>query len=305
MNHPTVLLLGGGGFLGRALATHLCRKGGSVHIVGRSPVCNLDKNMVFHQGSMADSVLVETVLPQCEVVIHLASGTTPGSSAGKPVAEADTNIVPTLRFLDTFRNCGNRRMIFVSSGGTLYGNPETVPVNEKHALRSLSYHGAGKIAIEAFLQAFAYDSGKQVTILRPANVYGPGQSMRQGFGFIRTVFEHLRLGTEMNIWGDGTVVRDFLYIDDMLRSIEAVINADPHTDVYNVGYGKGYSLNAVIQTVEKVCGRTLQVRYSPARQVDVRKVVLDCARIREKLGWQPETSLEEGIRLTWQWMLRQ
>lgn len=305
MKHPSVLLLGGGGFLGSALAGYLCSKGWRVHAVGRSSAGNLGKDMVFHQGSMADSALMKTVLPQCEVVIHLASGTTPGSSAGKPLVEADTNIVPTLKFLDIFRNCGNQRMIFISSGGTLYGNPATIPVNEEHALRSLSYHGAGKIAIEAFLQAFAHDAGKHVTILRPSNVYGPGQSLRQGFGFIRTVLEHARMDTEIKIWGDGTSVRDFLYIDDMIKNIETVMNAGPHTDVYNVGSGEGYSLNAVIQTAEKVCGRTLKVEYSPARQVDVQKVVLDCAKIKKKLVWKPETSLDDGIRLTWQWMLSQ
>jgi UDP-glucose 4-epimerase len=305
MKHPSVLLLGGGGFLGRALAGHLCRKGWLVHIVSHGPAGNLQKNIVFHQGNMEDKALVETILPKCAVVVHLASGTTPGSSAGKPLVEVDMNVVPTLKFLDIFRNCGNQRMIFVSSGGTLYGNPAIIPVNEVHTLRSLSYHGAGKIAIEAFLQAFAYDSGKYVTILRPSNLYGPGQSLRQGFGFIRTVFEHLQMDTEMKIWGDGSIVRDFLYIQDMLKSIEVVINAEPHTDVYNVGYGKGYSLNAVVKTVEKVCGKTLKVRYLPARQVDVQKVVLDCAKIREKLAWKPETSLEEGIGLTWQWMMHQ
>jgi UDP-glucose 4-epimerase len=252
---------------------------------------------------MEDKSLIESLLPECDTVIHLASGTIPGSSAGKPVVEADMNIVPTLKFLDIFRHCGNQRLIFVSSGGTLYGNPEKIPVNETHTLCPLSYHGAGKIAIEAFLQAFAYDSGKEVTILRPSNIYGPGQLLRQGFGFIRTVLEHLKVDTEMEIWGDGSIVRDFLYIGDMLKSIDAVINADPHTDVYNIGYGKGYSLNVVISTVEKVCGRTLKVKYLPARQVDVQRVVLDCSKIREILKWKPETSLEKGIELTWQWMV--
>ncbi|MFZ5562875.1 MAG: GDP-mannose 4,6-dehydratase [Thermodesulfobacteriota bacterium] len=305
MKHPSVLLLGGGGFLGSALAGHLCRRGWPVHMVGRNPAGNLDNGIVFHKGSMADSALLKTVLPECNLVIHLASATTPGSSAGNPMVEAETNILPTLKFLDTFRDCKNRWMIFVSSGGTLYGNPETVPVSEKQALRALSYHGAGKIAIEAFLQAFAHDSGNPVTILRPSNFYGPGQSLRRGFGFIRTVLEHARTNTEVKIWGDGSTVRDFLYIDDMVKSIQAVLGAGPHSDVYNIGSGEGHSLNDVIKTVETVCGRKLRVQYSPARQVDVQRVVLDCARIRSRLGWEPETSLEEGVRLTWQWLLHQ
>jgi len=303
MKDPSALLLGGGGFLGSSLAGRLCCKGWRVHVVSHSPGGYTHQNIFYHQGSIEDRSLVEAFLPECTVVVHLASGST-GSSVGQPVQEAEINVLPTLKFLDVFKNWENRRMIFISSGGTLYyGNPENVPVNEQCALRPLSYHGAGKIAIEAFLHAFAHETGKEVTILRPSNVYGPGQSLREGFGFVRTMLEHVRNGTEMEIWGDGTIVRDFLFIRDMIDSIEMMIDAAPHTDVYNVGYGKGYSLNAVIETVKKVCDRTLKVKYRPARQVDVQKVVLDCNKIREKLAWKPETTLEEGIRCTWQWML--
>ncbi len=291
--------------MGTALSEHLCRKGWDVHIVSRCFSGISQENLIFHLGSMDDRTLLEKILPECETVIHLASGTTPGSSAGKPVMEADRNILPTLKFLDMFRTCGNQRMIFLSSGGTLYGNPETVPVNEKHVLQSLSYHGAGKIAIETFLQAFAHDSGKCVTILRPSNLYGPGQSLRQGFGFIRTVLEHLRMNTEMEIWGDGESVRDFLYIQDMVNLIDLLITAKAHTDIYNAGAGKGHSLNTVIKTAEEVCGKKLKVKYQAARQVDVRKVVLDCTKIRKKLGWKSETSLEKGIGMTWEWILQE
>ena len=305
MKHPSVLLLGGGGFLGSALAERLCKKGWRVHILGHSPGETTREHVIGHWGDIGDRSLVEPVLLECDILIHLASGSTPGSSVGKPLMEAEVNLIPTLKFLDIFKNCENRRMIFISSGGTLYGNPETVPVDEEHMLQPLSYHGAGKIAIEAFLQAFVNDSGKEVTILRPSNVYGPGQSLRQGFGFVRTVLEHARQGTEIEIWGDGSVVRDFLYIQDMINGIEAVIDAEPHTDVYNVGYGKGYSLKEVMKTVEQVCNRKLKVKYLPARKVDVKQVVLDCAKIKKRLGWKPETPLKEGIGLTWEWMLQQ
>jgi UDP-glucose 4-epimerase len=305
MKHPSVLLLGGGGFFGSALAERLCKKGWRVHAVGHSLVGMTRENIIGYQGDIGDRSLVEPILSKCDVLVHLASGSTPGSSAGKPLVEAEINLVPTLKLLDIFKDCENQRMIFISSGGTLYGNPKTIPVDEKRMLQPLSYHGAGKIAIEAFLQAFANDSGKEVTILRPPNVYGPGQSLRQGFGFVRTVLEHARQGTEIEIWGDGSVVRDFLYIQDMINGIEAVIDAKPHTDVYNVGYGKGYSLNEVMKTVEQVCNRKLKVKYLPARKVDVKQVVLDCAKIKKRLGWKPETPLKEGIGLTWEWMLQQ
>lgn len=304
MKDKSILLLGGGGFLGLTLARHLERHGWIVHIVSRSLAATCGNSVIIHQGDMADKPLIEKILSRCNIVIHLASATTPGSSAGNPLLEIDMNVVPTLKFLTYFRDSEARWMVFISSGGTLYGNSITMPVNEKHTLEPLSYHGAGKMAIEAFLQAFSHETGKHITILRPSNLYGPGQALRQGFGFIRTVLEHLRKDTEMEIWGDGNIVRDFLYIQDMIKNIELIINSDPHTDVYNVGYGKGYSLNDVIQTIEKVCGKTLKVNYLPARQADVQRVILDSSKIRRKLAWAPEISLEEGVGLTWQWMLQ-
>ncbi len=302
MRDKSILLLGGGGFLGRALAQKLVRHGWIVHIVSRSWIETYEDNIIVHHGDMGDPSLLEKVLPQCPIVIHLASATTPSTSVSKPLLEIDTNIIPTLKFLDIFRHYDNERLIFVSSGGTLYGNPETIPVNENQPLCPLSYYGAGKMAIEAFLQAFVNDSKKAVTILRPSNLYGPGQSLRHGFGFIRTLLEHFRMDTEMEIWGDGKIVRDFLYIEDMLKSIKNLIDSAPHRAIYNVGSEKGYSLNAVIQTAEKVCRKPLKVKFLSARQVDVQKVILDCHKIREKTGWQPERSLEEGIRLTWESM---
>jgi len=305
MKHPSVLLLGGGGFLGSVLAGRLCKKGWRVHVIGHSPGETTREHVIGHWGDIGDRSLVEPILLECDIVIHLASGSTPGSTEGKPLVEAEINLIPTLKFLDIFKNCGNRQMIFVSSGGTLYGNPKTVPVSEEGTFQPLSYHGAGKIAIEAFLQACAHGSGKEVTILRPSNVYGPGQPLRQGFGFVRTVLEHMRQGTEIEIWGEGSIVRDFLYIQDMINGIEAVIDAAPHTGVYNVGYGKGYSLNEVMKTVEQVCNRKPKIKYLPARKVDVKQVVLDCAKIKKRLGWKPETPLKEGIGLTWEWILQQ
>lgn len=305
MSHQSVLLIGGSGFLGTALAGYLVSRGWVVHVLSRSlTVAPSGKSIYVHQGAIDDRALLEKVLPECETVVHLASDTTPGISAGKPLMETEKNILPTLKFLEVFKNVGHHRLVFVSSGGTLYGNAKKMAVNEHQLLSPLSYHGAGKVAIEAFLQAFMNDSGKKVSILRPSNIYGPGQDLRQGFGFIRTVLGHLMMDTEMEIWGDGTIIRDFLYIEDMVKCIQKLISSDPGPDVYNVGYGKGYALNDVIKIAEDICGKKLRVKYVPARRLDVEKVVLDCRKIRKDLGWIPETDLKTGIALTWKWMLQ-
>ncbi|HAO22640.1 MAG TPA: epimerase [Desulfobacteraceae bacterium] len=302
MKSKSVLLLGGGGFLGSALAGHLCKQDYTVHILTRRAMDSDAPNITVHQGSLDDNAILEKILPTCSTVIHLASTTTPGSSANHPLIEAEQNIAPTLRFLQILQQYDGLQLIFVSSGGTLYGNPKTIPVSEDHGLYPRSYHGAGKAAIEAFLMAYSIRPAKHVTILRPSNLYGPGQTMRQGFGVIRTMLENLRNDTMTEIWGDGENIRDFLYISDMLAVFDIVLDHKDHTGIYNVGAGKGHSINQIRQVIEQVCGKAFKFRYLPVRDVDVRQVVLDCSRLKEQLGWQPQVSLEQGIRQTWEWV---
>jgi UDP-glucose 4-epimerase len=239
-------------------------------------------------------------------VIHLASASTPGSSARHAARELD-NLRPLLNLLDILRAWPDTHLIFLSSGGTVYGNPVANPVAEDAPAAPLSYHGAGKVALESFLNAYR-TTGQPVTVLRPSNTYGPGQSLRHGFGLVRTVLQHVMSGTQIEVWGDGRSVRDYLYIDDMVDAVVRAIDVDHvgHADLpehtggtYNIGSGNGHSINAVLDLVGKVVGVPLQVHYRPARGIDVREVVLDIARARHGLQWQPQVQLAEGIARTW------
>ncbi|MGD8892617.1 MAG: NAD-dependent epimerase/dehydratase family protein [Desulfobacterales bacterium] len=306
MRDKNILLLGGGGFIGTALARCLCVKKFNVHILSRHfPSRLMEPNMVLHRGGMDDRKILERVLPECKTIIHLASSTTPGSSSRQPLLEADKNITPTLRFLDILQNYKNLHMIFISSGGTLYGNPKSSPVNETHALNPLSFHGAGKVAIETFLRTFSAFPKINTTIVRPSNIYGPGQPFRSGFGVIPAMLEHIRRGTVMEIWGDGTSVRDFLYIEDMLAALVCLIDLPRDNNTYNVGSGIGYSLNQLKEIIESVCGKKLNAIYRPSRKIDVKTVVLDSSRLIKKTKWHPSVSIEQGIDLTWKWLKNQ
>lgn len=280
MSRDGIMLLGGGGFIGSALAKRLQREGAPVHLVGR------------HDGSR-----LAHVLPQCGTVVHLASATTPGSSAAHPCLELD-NLALTLRLLDLIQAQPATHLIFFSSGGTVYGNPQQRPVAEDSPLLPLSHYGAGKVAQEMFCQAFRAQ-GHAVTVLRPSNAYGPGQTLRHGFGLIRTLLEHAHLGTPLEIWGDGESVRDFIYIDDVVEASVRLINQSEDSGTYNLGSSKGYSINQVKGVVEKVCGKALKTIYRPARGMDVRSVVLDNSCLTAQLGWQPSIELEVGVACTW------
>jgi UDP-glucose 4-epimerase len=305
MKEKGILLLGGSGFLGSALARQLISENKTVHIITPNRQPALASNAIIHQGSMEDEKILASVLPACATIIHLASSTNPGNSGRHPAFEAELNIAPTLNFMEILQNVKPFHLIYISSGGTIYGNPETIPVDETHRLAPLSYYGAGKIAIEAFFRVLATPPEQNVTLIRPPNFYGPGQSYQQGFGVIRTMLEHLHRGTTMEIWGDGETVRDFLYIDDMIRALALLIDMPFDNDTYNIATGTGLSLNEVIHTVEKVCKKKLKVRYRKKRRSDVKSIALDSSRFIEKTGWQPEITLEKGILLTWQWIQRQ
>ncbi len=282
MKRDGVLLLGGTGFIGSALATRLHQENCNVRSLG---------------GRNANQL--EQVLPQCGTVVHLASATTPGSSARLPGLELG-NLALTLRLLDALRAQPHIHLIYFSSGGTVYGNPQQLPVSEDSLIAPLSNYGAGKAAQESFCQALRAQ-GNAVTILRPSNAYGPGQTLKRGFGLVRTLLEHARLGTAMEIWGDGETVRDYIYIDDVVEATLRFIRQPQDSGTYNLGSGVGYSVNQVKAVVESVCGTTLNTAYRPARGMDVRSVVLDNTHLREQAGWVPKVGLVNGIKQTWAW----
>lgn len=283
MSHESVLLLGGAGFIGSALTKRLEQEKMAVHIIGRQ-----------------DAERLDIVLPQCGTVVHMASATTPGSSATHPSLELG-NLALTLRLLEALQTYPEIHLIFFSSGGTIYGNPERLPVKEDAPIAPFSNHGAGKASQEAFCQAFRA-CGHAVTILRPSNAYGPGQKLASGFGLVRTMLEHARCGTPLEIWGDGENIRDFIYIDDIVEASTRLISLPQDSGTYNLGSGTGYSINQVRGIVEAVCGKELKTIYRPGRGVDVRSVVLDNSRLNARLDWRPSVGLEDGIARTLEWL---
>nr|WP_241687849.1 NAD-dependent epimerase/dehydratase family protein [Janthinobacterium sp. 17J80-10] len=297
-----ILLLGGGGFIGSVLRRRLASQGQHVHVITRTSGLGLinEPGITVHAGDLGNRALLEELLPLCDKVVHLASATKPGTSGRHPALEIE-NLTSTLQLLEVLENWPDTRLIYLSSGGTVYGNPAQIPVQESTTLSPLSYHGAGKMAAEAFLNAFRI-AGHPVTILRPSNAYGPDQKLNLGFGLVRTILQHILDGSTLEIWGDGESVRDFIYVDDIVQAIEAVLNAPPRSVTYNVGSGIGYSLNQVLAIAKNVCGEPLDVIYRPARSMDVRAVVLDISRIASELDWRPAVTLEDGIRRTWHWL---
>lgn len=303
MNQNGILIIGGTGFIGSALVKRLqLQKTRPIHVLARHAERSKLKNVFTHRGSIDDADLIRQLLPQCSSIIHAASTTTPGVSAKQPSLEATQNILPTLRFLELLSESEPKQLLYISSGGTFYGNPTTSPVEETATFSPQSYYGAGKVAIEAFLKAYQYQTGSSVICLRPSNVYGVGQPYRPGFGLIRTMFEHALNQTRLEIWGDGEIIRDFIYINDVVDACIALLDKTTLSGNYNIGYGKGHSINNLIQALEIVCKTTISKKYLPPRQIDVQSIVLDNRHLREQVQWHPKIELEQGLQLTWNWL---
>lgn len=305
MSANGILILGGCGFTGKLLTEQLKLIDAEFYIICR--------NLASVSADVADRVYVSSLdnvsvlrelLPRCRFVFHLASDTTPGVSAFQPILEATANLLPTLRLLEILQEYKNVTLVYVSTGGAIYGNCGKRNASEGMSLTPVSYYGAGKAAIESFLIAYTKQTGGRAIILRPSNFYGPGQQYRVGFGIIPTIFHHVLLDKTIDVWGDGETIRDYLYIEDFVDCCIKILNQPEMTTefaVYNIGSGTGTSLNDLFREVENVSGRIVKRNYKPIRKIDVEKIVLDCRKIAIDYSWVANTQLKDGLAKTWQW----
>lgn len=296
------LVIGGNGFIGSHLGEGLRAGGHGVRVLDPGPArTDTDWTGIdYRQGAYTDAATLAAALHDIDTVFHLASTTVPATSNRDPVHDVSTNLIGALGLIDALEAAGIRRIVFFSSGGTVYGNPERLPVPEDHPLRPISSYGIVKVAIEQYLRMHGHLGRLDPLILRPSNPYGPRQSAAGGQGFIAAALARARAGEGLQIWGDGETVRDYLYIDDLVRlAIDAA--ASDVCGTFNAGSGEGRSLNAVRDAVARVTGRPLPTDYQPARGFDVREVVLDTTAARTRFGWTPRVDLDDGIARTWRW----
>ena len=295
-----VTILGAAGFIGRHLAEAIAGSGRPVIAATRQPA--VFKNPLIRNVTASfdseDSFL--PLLADSSAVVHAASISTPGSSAAQP--QLDGNLRTTLALIEALQSHPDRRLVYLSSGGTLYGDCAH-SAHEDDPLRPRSYHGAGKAAAEHFVHAWSMQYDGTAVVLRPSNVFGPGQLPRHGFGIIPTTFQCARDDRPLTVWGDGSTLRDYLYVDDLVAlcglALTHELAAGTHT--FNAAHGEGVSLNTLLDAIDATTAHAVIRDYQAARRVDVHRIVPDNAIAREVFGWQPEVSLIQGLRWTWQW----
>ena len=298
-----ILVLGARGFVGRNLSQSLAKHGIPVIAVSRSNGDATHPLIDTVVGDFQDPGQLEPLLRRSRAVVHLATTSTPGTSAARPLLEIETNLHLTAALLQSLHANPQVDLLYMSSGGSLYADTTAEPSRESARLQPRSYHGAAKLAAETFIAAWCHQAGGRATILRPSNVYGPDQPERKGFGVVPAAFGNMLRGEVMHIWGDGTARRDYIYIDDLVELCTLALNAPAPRGVvrtFNACSGISVSLNQLLAIMESVTGRSLQRIYDQGRAVDASCIAMDPSLAAQTFGWRHRTSLEEGLRRTWE-----
>jgi UDP-glucose 4-epimerase len=295
-----VVVTGASGFLGRALVRALLDAGHSVTATAFNKVPSTDHPLLtWKRLDLGQPVASWSgLLAGADVVYHLAWSTIPSEGNRAPAEDARVNIVGSLSLIQAMEADGfASRMVFASSGGTVYGILSKIPAPEDHPLRPISAYGVSKRAVEAYLEVIHGETGLSAVSLRMGNLYGPGQSLRRVFGAATHFANRALSGQPIRMFGDGSVTRDYLYIDD---AVDALMRAGAQTQQgsFNIGTGIGHSLNQIAGIIAADLGRDLAIERLVARPFDVPVSILDASRAGETFGWAPRVTFEEGIRKT-------
>lgn len=301
-----VLVLGGNGFIGSHLVDKLLGSGHSVRVFDkngehyRKPLPDVE----YHLGEFGNRGLLSEALSGIDVVVHLISTTLPKTSNDDPVFDVQSNVIESLFLLEQCVVKGIKKIIFASSGGTVYGIPKRVPVHEEDQTDPICSYGISKLTIEKYLALFKQIHNLDYTIIRPSNPFGSRQNPFGIQGAIPVFLGKILRKETIQIWGTGNIVRDFIYVEDLVDAFYRTITYDTVSNVFNVGSGKGYSLNNLLDVMRDVTGLELLVNYTKSRTYDVPEIYLNITRVREELDWEPHTSLDKGIRLTWDFVTK-
>lgn len=315
MNHSKLcLVLGGRGFIGSHLVDALLAAGHRVRCFDRPNVKPLGEDFLANanfassfqlvEGDLSSDSDIAHALEGCDVCFHLISTTLPQSSNADPVFDVESNLVGTLRLLKRAVEAKVDKVVFASSGGTVYGVPQSVPIDETHPTDPICSYGIAKLAIEKYLRLFHELHGLNYTVLRLANPFGERQRINASQGAVAVFVGKALRGETIDIWGDGTVVRDYIYIADVVAALLTAMTHDNAGGVFNIGSGRGLSLNDILDAIESVTGRPTQRNYLAGRAFDVPVNYLSIERARQRLDWTPAFSFEEGLHRFIAWANR-
>lgn len=263
------------------------------------------ERMEWLSGDFRQLADVSAALKDASAVVHLVWSTRPKNSNEDLIFDLQSNVISTLQLLEEMRRQGIKTILFASSGGTVYGPPLRTPIDEDHPTNPTSSYGITKLTGEKYLLLARDLYGLQPIILRMANPYGERQRVAAAQGVVAAFLERALAGQAIEIWGDGTVIRDFLHVEDVSRACSAALRYPGESTIFNIGSGSGTTLNELVRLLSELLGRELEVRYQPGRSFDVQSNVLCCRRAHQQLHWQPAIGMAEGLARTLAWLREQ
>jgi UDP-glucose 4-epimerase len=302
------LVTGGNGFIGAHLVDQLLADGWQVNILHKYEQRRygpMPPAVQFFRGDLTQESLLAEAITGVDVVFHLLWTTTAIHEIANrdPIADVNANLVPTLQLLEAARRHGVGRLIFTSSGGTVYGPTTVKPIPETHAQNPINAYGVSKLAIEKYMQMYRHLHGLDTVILRPSVPYGPGQNPLGRQGAAAVFLYRVGHGLPLKIWGDGSVSRDYFFVTDLVSALIAAGTQQLGAQrVFNIGGAAEISLRDLVALAETVTGAAAQIEYLPARSFDSPHVVLDTTAARTVLDWSPQVDMQTGLAETWAWM---
>lgn len=297
------IVLGGNGFIGSHVVDALLAGGHTVTVFDRVPDKFRDPlpGVDFFLGDFQDKMAIAEALNGKDAVFHLVSTTFPGTANLDPKADVTGNLIGTLSLIESMNSMGIERLVYLSSGGTVYGPAPGHPIPEDHPLNPINSYGIVKVAIEQYLNMYQKSHGLKPIAIRAANPFGPRQAHTGVQGVISTFLRRIYENEPIEIWGDGQVVRDYLYVEDLADLCVKAAETD-YCGAVNAGSGQGRSLLDVIDAISRVTKTPLEPVFKPGRKIDVRYSVLDISWAKTLFDWAPSADFDRALEQTWQWL---
>jgi UDP-glucose 4-epimerase len=297
-----ILILGGNGFIGSHLVETL-KNEHHVTVFDRSPNQFVDEypKVNYIYSDFSNTALLSQALDNKQVVYHLLTTTVPFTADIDPIFDIESNLIATIKLLDMIVEKGIQRFVYSSSGGTVYGKSQYLPIDEKHPCNPKGSYGIVKNTVERYIEMYALKNKFSYLIARPSNPYGPAQNYKKNQGLIAKLIYSGMNQEEVTIWGDGSATRDYIFIDDLTYFFK-IAGLSKETGVFNVGSGTGKSVNQIILALSDIIENMPTIIYTDKKGSFVDKVVLDIKYAKEKFDWTPKIPLEKGLRLHHKWM---
>jgi len=300
------VIFGGNGFIGSHLAEGLIANGYEVSIFdtfnhGKKNISHLGKIETI-KGNFLNENDLNNAMKNVDYVFHYISTTNPATSARNPIFDVETNIIGSIKLFQAAQKNDVEKIFFSSSGGTIYGEPTEIPINELSPTNPVNPYAISKLAIEKYLEYFHRQGCMEYVILRYSNPYGERQNPFGNQGVIPIFLNKIRNNETPTIYGDGNSLRDYIYIKDAIDATLAIVNIKNKSKIYNIGYGKGTSLNELINIMGEVTGKKISPNYVNDPGLYITKIILDIQKIRNETGWFPKISIGEGISKMWDWI---